>query len=200
MKSKLIVFEGLDKTGKTTVSQRVAEKMNNSIWTRQPGCEILSKENSFFKDLRKFCKENSDVDVLTKFFAFQMDRVEQINKIIIPSLNEGKTIICDRWSLSTYAYQYYGEELYKIIDKKTFKFLIEIANKNIVPNNIIYFSKQLKRKNEDKDYFDKKNKKYFNRVKKGYKEVLKDFENVLEVYPKNSIEETANYILEKIKE
>lgn len=112
-RNKLIVFEGADSTGKTTVAQLLVNRLNGNgiptIFTYQPGDNNYGLAAAI---LRSFCKDKRwNLHPLANMYAFFLDRIEQMDKVIIPALSEGKTVICDRWWYSTVAYQYYGKEI-----------------------------------------------------------------------------------------
>ena len=100
-----ITFEGIDGCGKTTVSKLFFEKLNEkgekSIWTNEP-----NSDTEFGLDIRNILKKHeTKLDVLTEFLLFYASRVEHINNIIIPALQRGETVICDRYVHSSFAYQ-----------------------------------------------------------------------------------------------
>jgi dTMP kinase len=125
-----IVFEGIDGAGKTTLSKEIYETLKFSfpkvVWTREPF-------NDSFKELLL----NKDLDPWSETFLFLADRREHVTKYIKPKLEEGFTVICDRFYLSTLAYQGYGrnlnlkklEELNRLVIngvKPTITFLLDI--------------------------------------------------------------------------
>ena len=102
-KGKFIVIEGADGSGKSLVINKLKElyKDRSDI--------IFVKEPSFSKfggSLSRLIKSYKDsITAETKMYLFMAARCELIDNIIIPALNEGKTVICERFALSTYAYQ-----------------------------------------------------------------------------------------------
>ncbi len=99
MKGKLITFEGIDGSGKTTISKLLYEKLRSikeAILTAEP------TETWLGKAVRKALEENRDA--ITIAFLFMADRNEHVKKIK-KWLNEGKIVICDRFADSTFAYQ-----------------------------------------------------------------------------------------------
>ena len=96
MKGKLITFEGIDGSGKTTIAKILHSKIENSIFTTEPTDSWLGKS------VKKALEEKRDA--VTIAFLFLADRNEHI-KEIKKWLNEGKIVICDRFIDSTFAYQ-----------------------------------------------------------------------------------------------
>lgn len=96
-----IVFEGLDLTGKTTLIKKLQEKHPEFIYTREPGgtdCKLA-------EDIRKMVLSYpGEMDALTETYLFAASRAEHMNKIR-KWLDQGKTVICDRFVYSSLYYQ-----------------------------------------------------------------------------------------------
>lgn len=104
-----VTFEGIDGSGKTTVSKGVYERLKkdgyNVVLTFEP-------TDSFVGKCVKQCVEEK-CDPATTALLFIADRVEHCKKIK-RWLDQGKTVLCDRYADSTYAYQ--GAQLEGIIE------------------------------------------------------------------------------------
>lgn len=102
---QLIVFEGIDGTGKTTQAKRLFEALCgvgiDAIMTHEPGGTDLGK------DLKKLLHEN-DYDAYTQFFLHMAAANEHSKKILIPALEDGKIVLCDRHRPSREMYQCAG--------------------------------------------------------------------------------------------
>lgn len=104
-KGKFIVFEGLDGAGKETQAKLLLEylkaKGQGVIYTSEP-----TKDNPISKLIRKWLDQklelSSDEAITLLYVA---DRYEHLAEIIIPELEKGKTVICDRYLYSTLAYE-----------------------------------------------------------------------------------------------
>ena len=113
-KKPLIIFEGIESSGKTTLINYVSKFLNkkkiNHIKLREPGgnknAEIIRK-----LILNNKIKFNSFTDLMLYFAA----RSENIEKIINKYYNK-KIILIDRFTDSTIAYQHYGMGLNKSFD------------------------------------------------------------------------------------
>jgi dTMP kinase len=102
MKKTFITFEGGEGSGKTTQSKLLYEYYKNHnikvLWTREPGgTEIGEKIREMFVTQSL----SPDVELLLLMAA----RADHINKVIIPALESGTIVICDRFIDSTYVYQ-----------------------------------------------------------------------------------------------
>lgn len=105
-----ITFEGVDFAGKTTqvtlLKEYLIGKNYNVITLREPGGTPLAEE------IRKFLLDkNNMLNPITELFLFESARSDLVSKVIIPALNSGKIVLCDRFCDSTLAYQGYGRGL-----------------------------------------------------------------------------------------
>ena len=103
-KGKFIVLEGPDSTGKTTISKKLAEWLNqeagiNAVLTRHPGATPVGRA------LRQLMLE-TDMDAHTRGLLFSADNSAFIHEILKPKVAAGSWIICDRNNfISSLAYQ-----------------------------------------------------------------------------------------------
>ena len=112
-RNKLMIFEGADQTGKTTVANLLVERLIDNkipaIFTFQPGDPAYGISATFFRSL---CKDKRwNLHPLSNMYAFFLDKVEQVTKVVKPALDEGKAVISDRWWHSTTAYQFFGKRI-----------------------------------------------------------------------------------------
>ena len=127
-----ITFEGIDGSGKSTISKLVYEKLRKMdyevILTYEPTDTWIGKQ------VQKCIETGADpfVTALT-FTADRFEHVKQIQKW----LDEKKIVICDRYAESTYAYQ--GAQLQEFI-KEPIKWLKDLAlNRIPVPDRTYIF-------------------------------------------------------------
>jgi len=200
-KNKLIVFEGSDCTSKSSVANLLVDYLNknsiDTIFTFQPGD---SNWGPLAPLLRSLCKDKRwDLHPLANFFAFQLDRVEQTSKVVVPALNEGKTVVSDRWNYSTYAYQLYGKELVTKYNmpKDVLEWLLETAIISRSPDYVFYFPEKINidRKDDVNDAFDRASEDFFGRVHEAYEDLANKNSNWIRVLPGYSAEDTMNKIL-----
>lgn len=102
-KGLLIVFEGIDGTGKSTqmslLARYLREKGLAVIETREP------TNGQFGQQIRALYTNRKGVSPEQELELFLADRREHVHNVLIPALQEGKIILCDRYFLSTAAYQ-----------------------------------------------------------------------------------------------
>lgn len=106
-KGKFIVICGVEGSGKGTQINLIKEYFkgnDNIVFTREPGGTDIAEK---IRDIIL----NENIDPLTEAYLFAAARREHIIKKIKPSLEEGKTIICDRFVYSSLVYQGLGRNL-----------------------------------------------------------------------------------------
>jgi dTMP kinase len=95
-----VTFEGIDGSGKSTISKLVSEKLRSAgydvVWTFEPTDSIVGKY------VQESIRSHSDPFITS--FTFIADRIQHC-KMIQQWLNENKLVLCDRYAESTYAYQ-----------------------------------------------------------------------------------------------
>ena len=126
-KAPFISFEGGEGAGKTTQAEllrRRLEKHNLPVLlVREPGTTQLGEQ------VRNIIKSRDNVPAADALL-FMAARAQLMNDIIVPSLTAGTTVICDRFSDSTIAYQGYGGNL----NLDRLKHANELATNEVVPD------------------------------------------------------------------
>jgi dTMP kinase len=111
MTGKFITVEGIEGAGKTTCIQVVTEVIEhqgiNAIHTREPGGTDLGEDLRSLLLGHKHTGMSDDAELLMMFAA----RAEHIAQKIQPALDDGKWVLCDRFTDATYAYQGYGRRI-----------------------------------------------------------------------------------------
>ena len=111
MRGLFITFEGNDGSGKSSALQTVKQELldlgYDVIYTREPGgSPIAEKIRNVILD-----KDNLGMDAKTEALLYAASRREHIVKTILPALEAGKIILCDRFLDSSLAYQGYSRDL-----------------------------------------------------------------------------------------
>jgi dTMP kinase len=99
----LIVFEGTDGTGKSTQLQLLSCYLQDKgfpvVTTREPTDGHYGRKiRSLYMNRNKYSREE-------ELELFVADRREHVRELLIPALKQGKIVLCDRYFLSTAAYQ-----------------------------------------------------------------------------------------------
>ena len=109
--SLFITFEGIEGCGKTTqinhLTAHLKEKHLPFLLTREPGGTAIGER------IRQILlsSENSRMEPVTELFLYVAARAQHISQVVIPALREGKTVLCDRFTDATLAYQGNGRGL-----------------------------------------------------------------------------------------
>jgi dTMP kinase len=103
-----ITFEGLDYSGKSTQVQLLSDRLSlqdhRVIVLREPGgTEIGEKIRKMLLD-----KSNTGMTEASELFLFSASRSQLIQEVVLPALEGGMVVICDRYYDSTTAYQGFG--------------------------------------------------------------------------------------------
>ena len=98
-----VSFEGLDGSGKTTQAERLAAAFRadgrDVVATREPG------GTPFGEEVRRLVLEGHDMSPWAEAALFAAARAELADRVIAPSLQARKDVICDRYIDSSLAYQ-----------------------------------------------------------------------------------------------
>ncbi len=104
-KGRLITLEGIEGAGKSSHMQFIADKLQQAgkdvLLTREPGGTTLGegiRELLLKKNAEAMFEET---ELLLMFAA----RAQHVQQVILPGINAGKIVICDRFTDSSYAYQ-----------------------------------------------------------------------------------------------
>jgi dTMP kinase len=110
-----ITFEGLDGSGKTTQLRRLASWLESEghkvVTLRQPGGTALGDRiRSILLDSRSEAALGT-IAPLAEMALMFADRAQSIHEIILPALESGAIVLCDRYTDSSEAYQGAGRQL-----------------------------------------------------------------------------------------
>ena len=193
-KGLFIVFEGGEGAGKSTILDKIYDWMNTEdiscIKTREPGGIKISEQiRSIILD-----NNNTEMDERTEALLYAAARRQHLVEKIIPALNEGKVVLCDRFIDSSLAYQGYarGIGMDEILEINKF------AIGEYMPNLSIFFdlepSEGLKRINIDNNRevnrLDNEKIDFHNKVREGYYKILeKDKDRIVKVDASKTIDE-----------
>jgi dTMP kinase len=164
-----ITFEGVEGCGKSTqakaLRQRLVHRGIPTVLTYEPGGTALGNRLRYVLKRRLQDK----ISALSELFLFSACRIQLVNEVIRPSLEQGKVVICDRFSDSTIVYQGYGREL----NLDTIEEINELATAGIKPHLTILLDipadKGLDRKTaKANDRFEAENIAFHHKIRDGY--------------------------------
>ena len=166
--SLFITFEGGEGCGKSTQARLLLKKLEQqgipTILTHEPGGTALGNEIRIL--LKR--KQGSSISPQAELFLFAASRVQLVAELVRPALQEGKVVICDRFTYSTVVYQGYGRGL----DLATVGMVNTMATGNLKPDLTILLdmpSEQgLERRRSSRDRFELEDLSFHHRVREGY--------------------------------
>ena len=163
-----ITFEGGEGCGKSTHSELLLKKLEQqnvpAVLTHEPGGTALGDE--LRKALKK--KRGSSVSPQAELFLVAASRAQLMAEVIRPALEEGKVVICDRFTHSTMVYQGYGRGL----DFTAIQMVNNMATRHLKPDLIVLLDippeQGLARKRSLKDRFELEDLSFHKRIRDGY--------------------------------
>jgi dTMP kinase len=204
-KGMFITFEGGDGAGKSTVINKVYEELVKKnlfcMITREPGgIDIAEQIREVILNVK-----NTKMDARTEALLYAAARRQHLAEKVIPALEEGKIVLCDRFLHSSLAYQGYArglgiEEVYEIN-----KFAID----SYMPDLVILFDIEpklgLERINKNKgreiNRLDKENMGFHDKVREGYSILMEKYNhNIVKVDASGSVDEVYLQVSKIINE
>ena len=193
MRGKFITFEGCDGSGKTTCSKGVYEKLLEEgydvIYTREPGGIDIAEQ------IRKVILDpnNKTMDDRCEALLYAASRRQHLVEKVLPALEAGKIVICDRFIDSSLAYQGCGRHLGIENVLKINEFAIE----GNMPDVTIFLDvrsevglKRLEVRNY-KDRLEQETMQFHKDTSEGYQKVREMFKDRIKVVDANNDAETV---------
>lgn len=166
--SLFITFEGGEGCGKSTQAKSLWRRLHQqnipAMLTHEPGGTALGNK------IRRVLKEKggSPISSEAELLLFAASRAQLVTEVIQPALQEGKIVICDRFSYSTLVYQGYGREL----NLPIVEMVNSLVTQNLKPDIVILLDlppeQGLMRKRNLKDRFELEELSFHRRVREGY--------------------------------
>ena len=200
-----ITFEGLDGCGKSTQLEKLADKLRSHglevTTTREPGGTAISERiRTLLLDTRM-----SGLDPRAELALMFASRAQHLDEIILPALNAGQIVLCDRFVDSSEAYQGGGRKLgsQAVLD------LDRVLCGNAKPDLTILLDcdvnisvERARRRNRerpgssDESRFERENRAFFTRVDAAYHEIARrEPERVVLINARGTPEQTHATIL-----
>ena len=162
-----IIFEGGDGSGKSTQCRHLLRRLRRegyaAIVTREPGGTPSGNA------VRRWLKGHRDLTPLSELLLFEAARAQLVSTVILPSIRNGITVVCDRHTASTVAYQGYGRGL----DLEVIRQLNRMAVGELVPDLTILLDLSVesaldRKEAKSGDVFDTAPVEFHRRVRQGY--------------------------------
>jgi dTMP kinase len=206
-----LTFEGLDGSGKTTQMRKLAawlEARNQQITvTRQPGGTRIGDR------IRKLLLDSRTENLAARAELGLMfsDRAQAIAEVILPALENGHVVLCDRYTDSTEAYQGGGRQLGSDVVLQ----LHEVMCGGLQPDMTILLlpdfeaslararrrNDRLKKTGTDENRFEREDETFYRRVYEKYREIAeRDVLRVVAIESDAAIEEIHRRIVRVVEE
>lgn len=167
MNGRFISFEGIDGAGKSTHIEALAARLraggSQLVCTREPGGTPLAEK---LRDLML----HSTMDPLTEALLVFAARRDHLNEVIVPALARGHTVLCDRFTDASFAYQGAGRGL----DDALLSQLESWVQGTLRPDLTLWFdvppvlAAQRRAGARPADRFEQQDLEFFDRVRNGY--------------------------------
>ena len=176
MKGRFITFEGPEGSGKSTQSKLVIARLGELgyevISSREPGG---TRTGELIRDVLQHNASGEDICPETEVLLFAASRAQLVKNVILPALNSGTWVICDRFMDSTTAYQGYGRgfDVEKMIEINTFAvgdavpdltFLLDVD----VDTSLERMEARVRSTREQLDRFEREAREFHEKVRDGY--------------------------------
>jgi dTMP kinase len=171
-KGSFITVEGTEGVGKTTNIAWIRQCLNTygiePLMSREPGGTNLSEE------IRVLLLEPREEPMaeLTELLLIFAARAQHLARKIVPALNAGQWVLCDRFTDATYAYQGGG----RLLDKTTINNLENLVQADLRPDLVLILDiepelgLQRARQRGEPDRFEQETLEFFRRVRAAYQE------------------------------
>ncbi|WP_305461281.1 dTMP kinase [Photobacterium leiognathi] len=195
MIGKFIVIEGLEGAGKSTAINQVMDTLaqhgiNDPVSTREPGGTPLAEQ------MRALVKEGHPDEPLTdmaELLLLYAARIQLVDNVIKPALNQGKWVIGDRHDMSSQAYQGGGRGF----DKALMENLRDTVLGDFRPDLTIYMDidpelgLQRARGRGALDRIEKMNIDFFHRARARFLELSENQPNVIIIDASQTLEQVT---------
>lgn len=199
MKGKFIVLEGPDRCGKSTQAKLLfnylLEHGKDVVLTREPGGTPTAEK------IRQIVLEPGlDVRPAAELLLYEASRAQHTQEKILPALEAGKVVLCERYTMSTCAYQGYGRG----IDLQTIHTLNNIATLGLKPDLTLVFLMSDKYFTERGEYLfsdrlEQEDLSFRQKMRTGYKELVSQTAGAYLIDADNDINQIQQHVISLLK-
>ena len=168
-KGYLIVVEGIDGSGKSTIAKSLVEQLilvgYDSIYIRNPG------DTKFAEEIRKIVLSNNEISNDEQALLFTAAMSNTLREKVLPSINDNKIVVMDRYYHSLYVYQnFYKEPKRQLLFNILYNTLTKICKQDyfILVEASPEICKARIDERSNKDIFDSRDIEYFKNIHEAY--------------------------------
>lgn len=201
MEGKFITLEGPDGSGKSTIINLIGQYLRDRkiphVLTREPGgTEIGEKIRKIIIDI-----DNKNMGPEAEALLFAASRSQHVHEKIMPAIQDGKVVVCDRFLLSSLAYQGVGRNL----GIENVKAINEFGLRGIVPDLILFFHVDpeltlLRKTKEGGDRLEEEGQVFHRDVYSGYMELLEKYpDNIVMINAAKAVEDVYDQTIKALE-
>jgi dTMP kinase len=164
-----VVFEGCEGCGKSTQAKALQRRMlaagAPTVLTHEPG------GTHFGEQVRRCLKQRNDTAIspMAELLLISASRAQLLEEVIRPALAGDKSVICDRYTYSTMAYQGYGRGL----DLQMVHMVNDTVTLNLTPDLVVLLDMPVevalsRKKAASHDRIERESFLFHHRVRQGY--------------------------------
>lgn len=196
-----LAFEGIEGSGKSTLIKALESRLTSQgrrvHVVREPGGTAWGE-----KLRESLLAQTGPVHPLSEAHLFASSRAQLLHEVILPSLEvEDMVVLCDRFLMSSMAYQGYGRQL----GAKTIEEIHQHGPLRCRPHHTFYLKidlalseKRQKQRGKSKDYFEKQNQQFYQRIVHGYDELCSSDPSATVLDGAKTTEELVSKVIEKV--
>ena len=198
-RGRFISFEGIDGSGKTTQLERLEKKLAAQghlvVVAQEPGGTRIGQ------GIRRLLLDTASADLgaIPELLLYFASRAQNIEQVILPALDAGSIVVCDRFTDATVAYQGYGRELGVDIVQR----IEQVACQGLKPDLTILLEIEaatgLRRaldrnrgQKHDESRMERQDLTFYQRVQQGYRELsIAQPDRIKRIDGQGSVEQVA---------
>lgn len=202
-KGLFITFEGIDGCGKSTQLREIAQKLSADslpvVVTREPGGTAIAEK------IREILisPQNSEMVNECELLMYLAARAQHVREKILPALQGGSIVLCDRFQEATFAYQGFGRNIPLDFLKQVNFF----ATGGLVPDCTFIFDisvdlsyARMQKMNKIKDRLEQNDRSFYERISAGYRFLAEaEPQRVLLIDGSRPVEEISEVVYNRLK-